>query len=181
MKNTTDANEQEIRCVLRGRALLIYLFDAELPNDFSKLLDDYRRKKSKGKKKLGKNSDMRAMRARLADMKAGIIRGTPLDGPWIQTKLLLHVTEYHCTCCGTVTKAPDSPILLQFSHPRRGTKTELADGRGINLPRQIIYSFRDTAGCHLCFDLEDMIVQILESAQNLRDDTTDLFMERNNG
>lgn len=177
MKNTTDATEQEIRNILRGKNLFKYLFDHEFPGNFSQMLKEFRSKKTKGKKKLGKNSDMRAMKARLADLKAGIKRGTPEKAPWVHTKLLLHVTEYYCTCCKTTTRAPDSPILLQLSHPRQGTKTELANGRGISLPRQIIYSFRDTAGCHLCFDLEDMIIQILESNQNLENDETDLFSE----
>lgn len=169
MKNKTDATEQEIRCILKGQNLFKYLFDNEFPNDFPDLLKTFRNKKKKTKKKLGKNSDMRAMKARLADMRAGIDPNLPIEAPWTMHKLLLHVTEYHCTCCGTKIKAPDSPILIQFIHPRKGTKTDLADGRGIGLPRQIIYSFRETAGCHLCFDLEDLILEILVDPLNSKD------------
>ncbi len=179
MKNNTDATHQELNNILRGKSLFKYLFDQEVPNDFPKLLEDFRNIKTKGSKPLGKNPDMRAMKARLADMKAGIDPNTPMEAPWKLSKLLLHVTEYHCICCGTKTKAPDSPILIQFVHPRRGTKTELANGRGIDLPRQIIYSFRETAGCHLCFDLETMIEQILDSYQNRKEDESDLFSEKN--
>ena len=169
MKNTTDATHQELNNILRGTDLFKWLFDQEVPNDFNQRLETYRSKKSKGIKKLGKNPDMRAMKARLADMKAGIDPNTPLKAEWKMNKLLLHVTEYKCVCCGTKVKAPDSPILIQFIHPRKGTKTELANGRGIGLPRQIIYSFRNTAGCHLCFDLEDLILEILVDPLNNKD------------
>lgn len=166
-----EATEAEKRNILRGNNLFKYLFDQELPHDFEALLKDFRSKKKvqrKQKKNIGKNSDMKYMKQRLADIKAGIKVGTPIEAPWEMTKLLLHVTEYTCVCCGTKAKAPDSPILIQFSHPRKGTKTEIADGRGIELPRQIIYSFRETAGCHLCFDLETMILDILVNKYNCK-------------
>ena len=154
-------DKEELMKVLQGKDMLNYLFTGKLPLDIAKRVDAYRAKAGKPKQKR-KNPAMKNAIEALADRKAGIAAGTPKQGEWKQSELILHVTEYTCTCCGKQYEAPDSPVLLVMSHPRQGKRTEVADGRGSDLPRRIIRSRRDTHGCPLCFDLETMLQQILD-------------------
>ena len=162
----SEATEQEIKLMLKGKELFTYLFDKKLPLDFQTRLQAFRKVNGKRKLKNRTSDEMKRARQILTDKKYGLNPDLPMVSDWRQHKLILHVTEYLCTCCGKQYEAPDSPILIQFWHPRQGTKTEIADGRGIDLPREIVRSFKDTAGCPFCFDLETMIEKALKSELN---------------
>lgn len=161
-----EPSDKEIHKILKGKELLVYLFDKKLPLDFQPRLQAFR--KLNGKRKLKNRTSDEAKRARriLTDKRYGLNPDLPITSEWQQHKLILHVTEYTCTCCRRKYSAPDSPVLIQFANPRQGKRTEIADGRGIDLPREIIRTYKETSGCSFCFDLETMIQTILDSKHN---------------